>query len=138
MKSDKKAAKIYRRAVELGDVGAMVHLGEMHQYGEGVKLEKKKAMKLFRTAADRGDAVAQNKVGLLLHYEQRFEESFRYYALSADQGYTRGEHNLGCCYMSEACTEVDLGKARYWFERAAAKGDEDAIAALAQLAEEGY
>jgi TPR repeat protein len=30
-------------------------------------------------------------------------------------------------------TEVDLGKARYWFERAAAKGDEKATESLADL-----
>jgi hypothetical protein len=133
VKSDKKAAKIYRRAVELGNVNAMVFLGEMYQYGEGFKLDKKKAMKLFRTAADRGDAVAQNKVGLLLHYEQKSEESFRYYALSADQGYTTGEFNFGCCYHDGTGTEVDLSKARYWFERAAAKGHEAAIRELARL-----
>jgi TPR repeat protein len=133
VKSDKKAAKIYRRAVELGSVNAMVHLGEMHQYGNGLKLDEKKAMKLFRTAADRGDAVAQNKLGLLLHYEQRFEEAVRYLTLAADQGYTTGEFNLGCCYHDGTGTEVDLSKARYWFERAAAKGHEAAIRELARL-----
>ncbi|KAK7236141.1 hypothetical protein SO694_0006003 [Aureococcus anophagefferens] len=77
VKSDKKAAKIYRRAVELGDVGAMTLLGKMYEKGLGVKLDKKKAERLIRDAADRGDA--------------------------------------------------------YWFERAAAKGFEDAIEALAGL-----
>jgi TPR repeat protein len=133
VKSDKKAAKIYRRAVELGSVDAMIHLGEMYKAGLGVKLDKKKAERLFRMAADRGDAVAQNKIACSLHSEQKFEEAFRYYALSADQGYTPGEINAGICYGSGRGTEVDLGKARYWFERAAAKGDEDAIERLADL-----
>ncbi|KAH8051365.1 phytanoyl-CoA dioxygenase [Aureococcus anophagefferens] len=35
--------------------------------------------------------------------------------------------------LSAQRTELDLGKARYWFERAAAKGDEDAITCLAAL-----
>ena len=35
--------------------------------------------------------------------------------------------------MGGVGTEVDLGKARYWFERAAAKGDEFAIENLARL-----
>ena len=39
--------------------------------------------------------------------------------------------------MIRACfapaTEVDLGKARYWFERAAAKGYDVAIEALERL-----
>ncbi|EGB04884.1 hypothetical protein AURANDRAFT_31902 [Aureococcus anophagefferens] len=133
VKSDKKAAKIWKRAVELGDVDAMVFLGEMYLYGEGVKLDKKKAERLFRMAADRGDADAQNDLGNLLRPEKKYEEAFRYYALAADQGYTEGELNLGICYHYGKGTEVDLGKARYWFERAAAKGDEDARKKLARL-----
>ena len=37
------------------------------------------------------------------------------------------------CYRDGEGTEVDLGKARYWFERAAAKGHEPAIENLANL-----
>ncbi|EGB06372.1 hypothetical protein AURANDRAFT_29293 [Aureococcus anophagefferens] len=133
VKSDKKAAKIYRRAVELGDVEAMGHLARLYSDGSGVKLDKKKAERLYRTAADRGDADAQCNLAALLDSQKKFEEAFRYYALAADQGHTRGEHNLGCCYMDGEGTEVDLGKARYWFERAAAKGHEKAIQALARL-----
>ena len=133
VKSDKKAAKIYRRAVELGDVDAMRCLGSLYENGSGVKLDKKKAERLYRAAADRGDARAQNNLGILLDSEEKFEEAFRYYALSADQGYTDGENNLGACYMDGEGTEVDLGKARYWLERAAAKGTQAAIESLEDL-----
>ncbi|EGB02702.1 hypothetical protein AURANDRAFT_33788, partial [Aureococcus anophagefferens] len=133
VKSDKKAAKIYRRAVELGDVSAMRNLGELHTTGSGVKLDKKKSERLFRAAADRGDAMAQCNLGESLVSQQKFEDGLRYYALAADQGFTFGELNLGICYKYGEDTEVDLGKARYWLERAAAKGDEAAIEALADL-----
>jgi hypothetical protein len=133
VKSDKKAAKIWKRAVELGDVEAMRDLGFMYETGSGVKLDKKKAERLFRMAADRGDAVALNNLGSLLYSEKNYEEAFRYHALAADQGYTPGENNLGCCYRHGEGTEVDLGKARYWFERAAAKGFEIATRNLARL-----
>ena len=133
VKSDKKAAKIYRRAVQLGDVDAIVNLWKLYETGSGVKLDKKKAERLFRMAADRGSAVAQNKLAFLLHSGQKFEEAFRYHALAADQGFTTAEHNLGYCYLTGKGTEVDLGKARYWFERAAAKGHEKAIKSLADL-----
>ncbi|KAH8076129.1 hypothetical protein JL721_115 [Aureococcus anophagefferens] len=56
VKSDKKAAKLYKKAVEqYGCVDAMYSLGEMYDTGDGtgVKLDKKKAMQLFRMAADR-------------------------------------------------------------------------------------
>jgi tetratricopeptide (TPR) repeat protein len=133
VKSDKKAAKIYRRAVELGDVDAMVYLAQMYREGLGVKLDKKKAERLYRMAADRGDAVAQYNLGLLLDAAKKFEEAFRYYALAADQGYINADHNLGICYRDGEGTEVDLGKARYWLEHAAAKGNEKSKAILAHL-----
>jgi TPR repeat protein len=133
VKSDKKAAKIWKRASELGDVVAMRCLGGSYAEGLGVKLDKKKAERLCRAAADRGDAVAQNKIACLLHSEEKLEEAFRYFALAADQGFTIGELNLGLCYRGGGGTEVDLGKARYWLERAAAKGDKDAIESLARL-----
>ncbi|KAH8056731.1 hypothetical protein JL720_14201 [Aureococcus anophagefferens] len=46
VKSDKKAAKIWKRAVELGNVEAMVRLGYSYETGSGVKLDKKKAERL--------------------------------------------------------------------------------------------
>jgi hypothetical protein len=133
VKSEKKAAKIWKRAVELGEVDAMVDLGILYNSGIGVKLNKKKAERLYHTAADRGHALAQYNLGLLLYSQKKIEEAFRYYALSADQGFTPAENNLGCCYHTGEGTEVDLGKARYWFERAAAKGNEKAIRTLARL-----
>ena len=144
VKSDKKAAKIWKRAVELGSVDAMKYLGDLYQRGSGVKLDKKKAKRLYRAAADRGDAFSQTSLAVLLDAEEEFEEAFWYYALAALQGYTDGEFRLGCrymsgtCtevtrYMSGACTEVDLGRARCLFERAAAKGHEAATKALPDL-----
>jgi hypothetical protein len=133
VQSDKKAAKIWKRAVELGDVEATGLLGGLYHEGLGVKLDKKKAERLYRAAADRGDVFAQARLGNLLDSEQRFEEAARYYALAANQGCTDGEYNLGWCYQHGEGTEVDLGKARYWYERAAAKGNEKAIHNLKYL-----
>ncbi|EGB06082.1 hypothetical protein AURANDRAFT_29896, partial [Aureococcus anophagefferens] len=133
VKSDKKAAKIWKRAVELGNVYAMRNLGTLYRDGSGVKLDKKKAERLYRMAADRGIAVAQTSIGLFLESEKRHEEAFRYFALAADQGHIGAEFCLGCSYMDGDGTEVDLGMARYWFERAAAKGSEEATEGLAHL-----
>ena len=111
----------------------MIFLGEFYEHGSGVKLDKKKAERLYRMAADRGDAIAQDNLGILLDAEKKCEEAFRYFALAADQGYTFAENNVGLCYSHGTGTEVDLGKARYWLERAAAKGYEQATKNLAYL-----
>ena len=76
---------------------------------------------------------AQFTIGTFLHSQEKFEEAIRFFALTADQGLTEGEFNLGIFCRDGVGMEVDLGKARYWFERAAAKGDEPAIEALAEL-----
>ena len=92
VKSAKKAAKIYKRAVELGSMDAMVGLAGLFQTGSGVKLDNKKAEQLLRLAADRGHAVAQAKLAHLIFQNNRADpESFRYLKLSAEQGLTPSE-----------------------------------------------
>ena len=89
VKSAKKAAKIYKRAVELGDTDAMNSLGLMYMTGE-FKLDKKKAVQLFRMAADRGQAVAQKNLGLAYWTgegcSQDLDEARRWLTLAAAQG----------------------------------------------------
>ncbi|EGB09135.1 hypothetical protein AURANDRAFT_2559, partial [Aureococcus anophagefferens] len=88
VKSDKKAAKIFKRAVELGDVDAMVSLGAAYYLGQGVKLDWKKAKRLHRMAANRGSAMAQCNVGEICEVKEGdISEARKWYALSAAQGF---------------------------------------------------
>lgn len=130
VKSAKKAAKIFKRAVELGSVDAMISLGLLYYQGaDGVKRDVKKAEKLFRLAADRGDAVAQCNYGTMVK-----EASVYYWKLSAAQGYAAAEYYLGLLhYHGDLGVERDLAEARRFFELAAAKGLEEAKRNLAIL-----
>ena len=89
VKSAKKAAKIYKRAVELGDVDAMLNLGLMYMTGE-FKLDKKKAVQLWRMAADRGNATAQKNLGCAYRNgdgcSKDLDEARRWFILAALQG----------------------------------------------------
>ena len=130
----RKAVKIFKRAVELGSVDATNCLGEHLYYGFGVKADRRKAIKCFRMAADRGHVIAQhNLASCLREADGSSSEAVKYFLLAAQQGLTSSEHDLGVCYRDGEGTEVDLGKARYWFQRAAAKGNEEATDALAHL-----
>ena len=130
VKSAKKAAKIYRRAVELGNATAALNLGHLYSHGRGVKQDKKKSLQLYRMAAARGTAAAQYNAALLLRSTGHFEEAFAFCKLAADQGLTSAENNLGMHYLNGVGVTRNLDEARRVFERAAAKGDEHAIANL--------
>ena len=131
LKSEKKAAKIYKRAVELGDIDAMVSLGNLY-----VSRDPKKAMQLYRLAgADRGSARAQYNLGITLESAAGdLEESLRYYKLSANQGFADAERELGRRWeLGNGCAR-DVDEAARWYKRAAAKGHSMAIQDLVDLA----
>ena len=126
--SHKKAARLYQRASDLGDVSAMIDLGYAFERGEGVKIDKKKAVKYYRMAADRGHAGSQCNLGNALFngtgVAPDHAEAVRYYKLAADQGYTEAEARLGIMYENGEGVARDIKEAIRWCERAAAKGDE--------------
>ena len=140
VKSAKKAAKLFKRAVELGNLDALSNLGHLYTHGDrhGVKKDNKKAMQLFRMAADRGDAEAQAKVAAGLAAESmkalgecRNPDVVRYWKLAAAQGFTKAEFFLGQGYHEGFYgLDVDIGEGLRWYARAAAKGHEESIAAL--------
>ena len=135
VKNEKKAAKIYKRAVELGNVSSMIQLGSAYAHGAGVKCDKKKTMQLWKTAAERGSALAQAKVSTLF-IESDPIEAHRWMKLSAQQGYTAAESLLGHWLFNGYLgvqVEMDLDESKRLLTRAAAKGDAHAIKALDAL-----
>jgi TPR repeat protein len=138
VKSGKKAAKLWKRGVELGNVDAMVNLSQLYSVGDGVKLDRGKALQLVRAAADRGDANAQWKTGVLLHMLGRGglgtpQEAFRYYKMSADQGHKLAMYFVGVAYRRGEGVDQDEEEACRWWERGAALGDEGSRHALANM-----
>ena len=137
VKSMKKSAKFYKRAVELGNVEAMANLGNQYLRGEGVKLDRKKAMELFRMAQNRGHAYASCALANLVEKDDCLE-AFRLYKFAAERGHAIGCYSVGRCYDIGQGTEEDLDEAKRWYERAAANGYEpsrDRLAALEALDE---
>ena len=145
VQSAEKAAKLFKRAVALGDVDAMNLLGDLYADGSGVKLDKKKAERLFRMAADRGCASSQFSLFELLEFTEKEEEGLPYLKRAAALGFTQAESALGCRYYRDyrhglsfpgEVARYDLGKAKHWLARAAAKGDEFAIFLLENIDED--
>jgi TPR repeat protein len=133
VRSAKRAIKLWENAVELGDTTALYNLGNCCANGDGVKLNLKKAMNFYRMASDRGDPVSQNALGVRLFAQDNFEEAFRYFHLSAEQGFTKAELNIGQCFQDGKGVEANLEEAKQWYVRAADKGNEDAKHMLAAM-----
>ena len=127
VKSSAKAARLFKRAVELESVDATLRLGHMYEHGYGVEQDAKKADELYRVAADRGLADAQNLYMKFLQNNGRKEEAFRYNMMAAQQGHTESEFLMGLRCCIGLGTEKCLQESTRWHVRAAAKGFEKAI-----------
>ena len=132
----KKAAKIYKRAAELGNANAMVSLGTILRTGDGgTKKDPNKAMHLYRMAADKGDAFGQYNLADEMRRRDplNIQEYLHYYRLAANQGLTVAEVAMGANAEYEISRGIQSGveEARRWYGRAAAKGHKGAIARLA-------
>ena len=133
-KSEKKAVKLYKRAVELGNLDAMSNLAFMYEFGHGVKVDKAKNLQLLRMAADRGHAMAQKNLGGIFFQEGKVEEAFKLFMLSAEQGFTDAEYLVGVIMLKSwpGAPADREEEGRRWLVRAAAKGQEEAKQELAR------
>lgn len=78
---DDKAVAWYKRAVSLGHVSAMDHLGWMIKMGRGIERDDREAVRLFRAAAEFGETQAQLNLALMLEEGRGVERADRIEAL---------------------------------------------------------
>ena len=138
--SHKKAAKLYERAVDLGDTTAMNNLGAAYMTGKGVKIDKKKAVKYYQMASEKDLALAQYNLGTCFYkgngVAQDLAEAVRLFKVAAESDVTDAEFNLGGMYNNGEGVAKDANEAKRLWGIAAAKGHLQAKAAL--KAETGF
>ena len=61
----RRAAAGYRRAADVGDVGAQFRLGQLYENGMGVPKDLQAAVGWYRKAADQGREEARRKIEAL-------------------------------------------------------------------------
>ena len=91
------------------------------------------AMGALRRAAEAGNAPAQALLAEILNRAQFNEEALGWYRKAAEQGNAAGELGLGSMYLAGDGVKADRGQAQFWFTRAAERGHQPAVIALAQL-----
>ena len=123
-------------------VWAMSMLAQRYLDGIGVKQSDTKTIELYEMAAKRGHASAQANLGFF--YDQGIrgltqsdQRAFEFYTLAAEQSLVEAQVILGNMYSEGKGIEQSYSKARKWWTKAAAQGNEEAIDRLKILDECG-
>ncbi len=117
------ALQSFKPLVELGYGAAQFQMGEMYEFGLGLKKDQKMAADLFLKSANQGYAEAQFKVYRLYTEGKIFPKSqknaIKWLKKSANLGLAAAEFNLGVMYYNGEGVLLDYKKAYYWYKQAA-------------------
>ncbi len=112
-----KAAQLFLKAAEMGNVDAMAYMGTCYIYGEGVEENRTEALKWVTLAAKGGDEASM--ITLASYYEDEDPEtSFKWVKRAAELGNIDAMSWLAYCYSEGVGTEKDAAKAKEWHRRA--------------------
>ena len=137
--SNKNTIELYEMAATRGNASAQHNLGQMYHHGIfGLTKSSKKAIELYEMAAKGGNAGAQFNLGQYYHQgrhglTQSSKRAIEYYTLAAEQGDVHAQTNVGLMYARGG----QNSKAREWWTKAAAQGQDNAIEELKYLEEHG-
>ena len=136
-----KAAELYQKAADQGDVNAQYRLAQLYEKGDGVPQDFRKAAELYQKAADRGATAAQYYLGVFYEKGQGvpkdLSKAAELYQKAADGGAVFAQINLGLLYEKGEGVPKDLSKAAELYQKAADRGNAKAQDALGWLYENG-
>ncbi len=136
------AIKWYDKAIDLGDVAAMVTKGAIYYYGKGgISINYEEAVKWFKKAAESGDDDGMWRLANCfmkgLGVEKDYDKAFLWYEKSANKDNPNGQLRLGLCYLSGNGVAQNYKEAVELFKRAAAKGQASSLWRLGHCYENG-
>jgi hypothetical protein len=102
-KDFKAMSAIIHPLAEQGDATAQVLLGNMYEYGDGVKQDGFESTKWYRKAAEQGHADAQANLGSAYlagrGVRQDDTEAVKWFKKAAENGSADGQLKLGLMYL---------------------------------------
>jgi len=130
----KELSAIKEKALE-GNATAQNRLGEMYEYGFGLKRDLEKAFEQYKLAADQGFVTAQHNIGRSYNFgtgiKQDFAVAENWYRIAANKGYNKSMFYLGTLYATNHGKDNSYAQdiiAYAWMNNAAALGDRTAAA----------
>jgi TPR repeat protein len=127
--SDTEAAKWLDKAANLGDVAALVNLGDFYHMGLGVKQDDVKALHYYSAAASHGSAEAEYNIGTFYANgyglkAANMKEAMDWLTRAANQGLFAAQMDLAHMYMQNQPPSYE--DAYFWFAVAANSKDDQA------------
>ncbi|MDL4842592.1 tetratricopeptide repeat protein [Aquibacillus rhizosphaerae] len=122
-KNEKRALELFKEAADKGVPEAMYTLGYMYEKGVGTEVNMEESKRRFTESALFGDVFAANRLGHEAVENGRGDEAISWYQMAADRDDPYGDFNLGVCHENGIGTQVNMKKAKYWYQKAALKGD---------------
>ncbi|MEO9971526.1 MAG: peptidoglycan-binding protein, partial [Hyphomonadaceae bacterium] len=117
---------------------AQYHLANLHISGEGVAKDPNLAIPLYKAAAEAGNIGAMhNYATLIADTSGGAAEAANWYRRAAEYGLIQAQFNIATMYESGTGVSPSLVEALYWYQLAANAGDQDAAAAVDDLANSG-
>ncbi len=136
-KNERKAFYWAKKAAEKGMPEAMSMVGSFYEQGIGVTQDRQQALFWYRKAAEKGDVKGMFSLGTFILLDKsggmNKAEAVRWLKLAAEKGYSSAYHNLGYCYYNGVGVPKDIEMAKYWYQKAAEEGDEEAKKILQEI-----
>jgi len=135
-----KAAKLFLKAADAGDVHAIFMCGLLYQRGDGVERSNPKAIDFFLKAAAAGEIKAQLSLGVMYLKAGALgnsrQEASRWLYMAAEGGEADAQYLMGCVLENGSLGTKDLNKALQYYHRSALQGNESAKKRLKNFAED--
>lgn len=117
------ALEVFKPLVEIGYGAAQYEMGEMYEFGLGLRKDLKKAADLYLKAAKQGYPRAQFRMSVI--YEEgkilpkNIKEAMKWLKKAATLGLPAAQFNYGVALSDGVKVPMDNKKAFYWYEQAA-------------------
>lgn len=110
-----RAASLYRKAADMGNLEAMCDLGYIYLVGQGVEKDERLSCRWFKKSADLGYVHSMRDIGQNYYWgkgcEVDYPAAIRYFRMAMDNNYAHGTGDLAGCYFEGKGVEKDWKKA---------------------------
>lgn len=117
----------------------MYETGCFYEYGLGVMQSDYAAADYYQRAAYSGHAESQYKVGLCYYSgiwkktNNNYCTAADYFRKAAEQGFAAAQYYYGFCFAKGKGVPKNVNTAKWWYQKAAEQGNEEARAALKKM-----